>query len=120
MYVGVQPLPVVAGVNSRMLMPQGTKPAMNRCRDSHATAACARGSRDSRYGNPMATPAPARNLRLENLDFIAVILLMVRSLVLHCASGRLVRNASLDAIMARNDRHWPPPLAIACADNSSA
>ncbi len=115
MYGGVHPLPAVVGVKLGMCTPHGRKPATKRCRDSQATAASARGSRDSRYGKPMATPAPPRNFRLLNLDFIAVVSLVVairarlafagRSL---CgSSGRLVRNASLD------DDHGNPRFPVA-------
>src|SRR5689334_22582745 len=99
-------------------MPHGRKPMIKRCRESQATAACACGSRDSRYGKPMATPAPPRNFRLLTLDFIAVVSLVVafalvlRWRVVHGESGRLVRNASLDATMETHDRQLPPPAAL--------
>src|SRR3954469_9421417 len=76
MYGGVHPLPAVVGVKLGMCTPHGRKPATKRCRASQATAASALGSRDSRYGKRMATPAAPRNFRLLNLDFIAVVSLV--------------------------------------------
>src|SRR6187431_2051027 len=100
-------------------MPHGRKPTIKRCRESQATAALARDSRDSRYGKPMATPVPRRNFRLLSLEFIAVVsvvvafVLVLRSWVRHGESGRLVRKASLAATMETHDRHLPAPAARA-------
>src|SRR4051812_7703938 len=82
---------------------------MNRCRDSHAMAARARESRDSKYGRPMVTPAPARNLRLENLDFIAVILLMVG----YAGTSLRFRPVGPECLAGRNHGNERSPLAAA-------
>src|SRR3954468_21125681 len=102
-------------------MPHGRKPAMKRCRESHATAADARDSRDSRYGKPMATPVPPRNFRLLNLDFIASGLrrIGVRAGVAFAGASLWVIRAIAAECFAGCD-HGQPRLPVAASGSHGA
>jgi hypothetical protein len=63
MYGMVQPVPVVAGVQSGMITPQGKNQDKKRCGAAQAAALALPPMTEGRNGKPTVTAAPARNLR---------------------------------------------------------